>query len=277
MARYRKIDTRIWNDEKFRALGDDGKFVFFVLLTHPHMTSIGAMRATLPGLASEIGWDVERLSEAFAKASSKGMAKHDAEASIIWLPKFIKYNEPESPNVLKAWAGAIDLLPECDLTREAIQSVKDFAEGLSKGFQEALPEAFRQARRQPSLYPEQEPEQEQEPRTETAKSIVGQLPDAPSPSPKEKLSEVSKRVLGFLNEKTGRNYRPVDANLKMIAARLREGATEAEMRQVVAKKSREWSRDEKMEPYLRPATLFNATKFAQYQGELVVQPEVTRG
>lgn len=171
MARYRKIDTRIWNDEKFRSLSDDGKLVFFFLLTHPHMTSIGAMRATLPGLAAEIGWDVERLSEAFAEALAKGMAKHDPAASMIWLPKFIRYNEPESPNVLKAWAGALDLLPECDLTREAIQSVKDFAEGLSKGFREALPQAFRQPSRQPSLYPEQEQEQEQEPEKDSRSTV----------------------------------------------------------------------------------------------------------
>ncbi len=75
-------------------------------------------------------------------------------------------------------------------------------------------------------------------------------------------------VLDFLNEKTGRRYQPVDANLKLIVARLRGGATEQELRQVIAKKCREWSADEKMSMYLRPETLFNATKFAQYQGEL---------
>jgi hypothetical protein len=55
MARYRKIDPRIWNDAKFRALLDDAKFVFMLLLTHPHMTALGAMRATLAGSAAELG------------------------------------------------------------------------------------------------------------------------------------------------------------------------------------------------------------------------------
>ncbi len=58
------------------------------------------------------------------------------------------------------------------------------------------------------------------------------------------------------------------ANLEMIAARLKDGSTVAEMRQVVAKKCREWATDEKMESYLRPKTLFNRTNFANYQGEL---------
>jgi len=81
--------------------------------------------------------------------------------------------------------------------------------------------------------------------------------------------DVARQVLDFLNDKTGRHYRPVKANLEMIAARLADGATEQELCQVVAKKCREWAGDEKMVIYLRPATLFNRTKFAQYQGELL--------
>lgn len=81
--------------------------------------------------------------------------------------------------------------------------------------------------------------------------------------------DVAKRVLQFLNDKTGRHYKPVKANIEMIVARLNDGATEIELNQVVAKKCREWAGDEKMAIYLRPATLFNRTKFAQYQGELL--------
>jgi len=82
-------------------------------------------------------------------------------------------------------------------------------------------------------------------------------------------------ILNFLNEKTGRNYQPVKSNLSMITARLKE-YSKTQLRQVIAKKCREWGTDEKMEQYLRPATLFNATKCAQYVGELG-QQEVERG
>jgi uncharacterized phage protein (TIGR02220 family) len=97
----------------------------------------------------------------------------------------------------------------------------------------------------------------------------------PNPTPTKPTSKAlsgkpdALAILQFLNEKTGRRYQPVKANLEMIAARLADGATPEELRQVVAKKCREWQGDEKMEIYLRPATLFNRTKFAQYQGELV--------
>jgi hypothetical protein len=48
VSRYRKLDVRLWNDTKFRALSDNGKLAFIFTLTHPGMTMIGAMRATIP-------------------------------------------------------------------------------------------------------------------------------------------------------------------------------------------------------------------------------------
>lgn len=87
------------------------------------------------------------------------------------------------------------------------------------------------------------------------------------------LKADAKAILAFLNAKAGRAYRENDANLDFIVARLREGYTPQECKQVVAKKCREWSADEKMAEYLRPATLFNRTKFNQYAGELVVPQE----
>jgi uncharacterized phage protein (TIGR02220 family) len=91
------------------------------------------------------------------------------------------------------------------------------------------------------------------------KDTVGQKPD---------VRQQAKEVLNFLNSKTGRNYEAVPANLELILARLKEGATVDDLRAVVAKKCREWAGDEKMAPYLRPATLFGRTKFAQYKGEI---------
>lgn len=83
--------------------------------------------------------------------------------------------------------------------------------------------------------------------------------------------EAARAVLGFLNEKAGKAFQPTSANLDLIVARLKEGYTEGQCRQVIVRKVREWAADEKMAAYLRPATLFNREKFNQYAGELVVQ------
>lgn len=108
-------------------------------------------------------------------------------------------------------------------------------------------------------------------------SLKKTMSGKPDVSPLNGFKTQAVQVLDFLNFKTGRRYQPVDANIRMIAARLKEGATLGECKQVIAKKCREWSGDEKMDEYLRPATLFNATKFAQYVGELVIAEDNQHG
>jgi uncharacterized phage protein (TIGR02220 family) len=85
------------------------------------------------------------------------------------------------------------------------------------------------------------------------------------------LARDAEAILVFLNEKTGRNYKPVSSNLKLIQARLRDGETAEDIRAVVAMRCRKWRGDPKMDEYLRPKTLFNATNYAQYRGELKEQ------
>ena len=89
-----------------------------------------------------------------------------------------------------------------------------------------------------------------------------------------RLQTEAAEVLTFLNERTGRHFRAKKAALAPIMARLKEGYSASECRAVIARKVREWSADDRMRPYLRPATLFGAEKFAQYVGE-VPPPEET--
>lgn len=48
VMKYRKISPCIWNDAKVRELSDKGKLALLFLLTHPHMTPLGAIRANAP-------------------------------------------------------------------------------------------------------------------------------------------------------------------------------------------------------------------------------------
>jgi hypothetical protein len=156
VARYRKIDTRIWNDAKFSALSERGKLVFFFILTHPNLTMLGAMRASVPGLAAELRMQPRAFTEAFSEVLSRGMVEHDEKASFLWLPNFLRYNSPENPNIVRSWPKVFDLLPECEMKQQLLKRLKASTEGLSEGFQEAFAEAF------PKAMPNQEQEQEQE-------------------------------------------------------------------------------------------------------------------
>lgn len=144
MAKYRKIDTRIWNDEKFMSLDCDAKLLYFFLLTNVNLTPLGAMKFSLQGAAEELGKPFERLSAAFAELCGKGLVSYSVSMLLV-LKNFLKYNKPESPNVVKSWGKYLDFLPECDLKSELIQIVKGYIEDLPKAFQVALGEGFQKS------------------------------------------------------------------------------------------------------------------------------------
>jgi len=108
----------------------------------------------------------------------------------------------------------------------------------------------------------------------SGKPDVDSLSDENNPEKQStSLKSQAIEILNFLNEKTGRAYRPRNENLKLIIARLKSGASVMDCRQVIARKTRDWKGNAKMAEYLRPATLFDALKFEQYVGELVLPKE----
>lgn len=69
-------------------------------------------------------------------------------------------------------------------------------------------------------------------------------------------------LLNYLNEKAGTHFKPLQSNLKFLLARLKEYSKD-DVQKVVDRKVEEW-KGTSMQKYLRPETLFNATKFEGY-------------
>ncbi|PST19740.1 hypothetical protein C7U61_14720 [Rhizobium sp. JAB6] len=170
MSKYRKVDTRTLYDEKFRDLGDDGKLVFLSILIHPHMTALGAMRASFATLAEDLEWSTERFTKGFQEPLSKGMIRFDEKGRLVALPNFLKYNPADNPNVIKAWANSADLLPECDLKEEVISwaydSLADRPQSMIDAFKKLFGKPLPKPSRNRLANKEQEKEQEQEPKQE---------------------------------------------------------------------------------------------------------------
>lgn len=93
-------------------------------------------------MAEELNWDQEAFDEAFREVSDKGMAKADFKARLVWLPKAIQHNKPESPNVVRGWRVELDLLPECDLKSEAIKGIREALVLLGAPYVEAFDEVL---------------------------------------------------------------------------------------------------------------------------------------
>lgn len=78
----------------------------------------------------------------------------------------------------------------------------------------------------------------------------------------------AKELLAFLNRKAGKKFQEVDVNINPIMERLRAGATVEQCRAVIANRVAKWGEKEETREWLRPATIFNKTKFANYLGEI---------
>lgn len=96
------------------------------------------------------------------------------------------------------------------------------------------------------------------------KSVVSSDPE---PENLSCAADAARQVLDWLNQKTGKGFRPVEANLALIRARISDGVADWQLKAIVSEKTEQWAHTD-MAKYLRPATLFNRTKCEQYLAEL---------
>lgn len=101
-------------------------------------------------------------------------------------------------------------------------------------------------------------------RRDPLKKTIGRKPGSKTGAEIEKITQ----VMEYLNHVTGFNLKANSAAaLKHIGARLKEGATVADMMRVIDRKAGEWLGTE-MQQFLVPDTLFNKTKFEKYMQQL---------
>lgn len=140
--RYRNIHCVIWNDDKFPFVSDDCQLVFFHLMTTPLSTPFGLFKASLSALAAEKRWSEERYTKGYREGYAKGFLKYDEKHLLMYLPKFLKYNPPDNPNVLTSWFWIYNELPDSPLKDEFNQALKELVEGYGKGFRERYTKLF---------------------------------------------------------------------------------------------------------------------------------------
>ena len=102
--------------------------------------------------------------------------------------------------------------------------------------------------------------------------------EQPKKTKKAKENKADKEageVIDYLNTKTGSNYRATTgANIKPIRARLNDGFSVEDCKNVIDTKSGQWLNNPDMVKYLRPATLFSPSKFEGYLNECRGKPSI---
>lgn len=72
-------------------------------------------------------------------------------------------------------------------------------------------------------------------------------------------------IIDYLNLKSQKNFKPSSQNTRsLIKARMNEGFSVEDFKMVIDKKTEQWLNDGENNIYLRPQTLFRASKFEGY-------------
>src|SRR5687767_3310060 len=96
-SRYRKIDPRIWTDEKFRQLsGEEQRIALYILTAQSNRIGLFSFS---PGKACEdLRTTPIKFQKCFLAVCQALKWEWDKDARVLYLPTWWKYNPPESAN-----------------------------------------------------------------------------------------------------------------------------------------------------------------------------------
>lgn len=232
---FRKVDPRLWDDDKFVELSDDAKLLWLVILTGPQTSYVPGLMTTGIGTLSEVlRKGFERVSEAFQELLKWGLIEHDPKRRVLRVPNAPRYNPPDNPNVLKGWFRVWQSAPESPLKYAHISSIfeslGDPSPAMKKAWDETfgtvpetLPETLSEGFAEPLAEPFGKQKQKQKQKQDQDHTLSAIASDGPTaseePVPLELVPEeldpdrlTPERLVALWNEATGGRIREIDAD-----------------------------------------------------------------
>ena len=148
MARYRRVDVKVWRDRFFLSLGGDAQHLWLYLITSPQTTSCGIYTLSPDVTCRDLGWTRERFDERFQELLLKGgdqAIRWDPEGLVVFLPNWLRYNPPANPNTLKSYVPVLESIPDSSPLksawyRTAQRLIERLRKPLAKPFRELFAE-----------------------------------------------------------------------------------------------------------------------------------------
>lgn len=255
---YRGIFTSLVDDPDFQTLMPNSKLVFYTARLCQQAGAAAIFRYYPEMLVKQTGLTARQVECALQEL------EHDnwivREGVILWVRNGLRYdpsltlaNPKHRASVEKALKGLPKLnivLRFCDYYKIGYPFDRDSVHGL--------------------LNPNPSPKTESESEADLT-TLSGSVPDAASVNSNgHPRREQAHEILAWLNDKAGTRFEAIPTNLDLIEARLKEGRPAWLLKKLVSVKAKAWPRGHEMHEFLRPATLFNRTKCAQYIGQLPV-------
>jgi hypothetical protein len=112
MRDFSKVSPTLWHSERFNSLAtDDARYAFLYILTSEHQTSAGCYRLPDAYAAADLHWPLERYQKARAELAKAELIRFDANASVLMVTRWFRFNPPMNPSHLKGIRHVLDRLP----------------------------------------------------------------------------------------------------------------------------------------------------------------------
>lgn len=122
---YRKIDPRLWDDERFVELSCVEKLLWLYLLTGPHTTSLpGLWIVGVGALVDGLRVPAKSIQAGLEKLEAMGRLIVNPRLRIVRIPNAPRYNRPDNARVLKAWFKLWQDIPECQQKYDHLDSLR---------------------------------------------------------------------------------------------------------------------------------------------------------
>lgn len=262
MALYRNIHLSFWQDTKVTDdFTPEDRYFYLYLLTNPHTNLCGCYEISTKQMANEMGYDAKKVGKLIDRFSfTHNLIRYAQNERELLIFHWSKYNWTSSEKFRKP------LLQE-------IQNVKtdDFREYLFKLFDG---ENVKYGIDTVFVKEEYGINTNCMDTTDTV-ADTDSITDTDSETDADNsiLPEI-KEIIQYLNDICGTRYRyQTKRTQEHINARLKEGYTVDDFKDVIDKKFEEWHGTD-MEKFLRPETLF-AGKFESYLNQKTVRNHQT--
>jgi hypothetical protein len=116
--KFRKVDPRIWYDEKFRTLSAADKLLAVYLLTGSQTNRIGLFYVSLSLAAEQTGYPPDTLAIGIRRVCHTLRWVFDEASGVLFLPTWWKYNGVCGPRTMAGNLGDLHDVPQTHLIEQ---------------------------------------------------------------------------------------------------------------------------------------------------------------
>ena len=250
MGIKRPVDTAFWTDGKVDEFSPEDKYFMLYLLTNPFTKQLGIYEISIKQAAFQMGYSMDAFNVLLERFENKyKMILFSKETSEVAILNFLRHSVMTGGK------------PVEDCIRKEMEFVKNkslidavFSHIQDKKLNDTVRKIVDEYMNENDIQNDNDNENE--------RTVDKSCNDSLDDSSKDKEIYIS--IISYLNEKTGKSFRPSSKKTRScIHARLEEGFKLDDFKTVIDNKCADWLGDKKMDEYLRPETLFG-TKFESY-------------